>query len=315
MRFAVVGLICAFVLSACGEAQPTARLAEPSVVRVETPTPMPVPPADESLTIDGPYPLDDLQTMALTGIERLILRASDRTVTILRPALMDPANHRYASIQTEWLDDEALRVDSEGLTYVWGPGGTVRQPAAPLATATAYSRDTTSPDGEWYSQLRPSANYWDTLIGRAGEEPSFRLSQTVGAVWNPRIPGQLALNGNPCIPPGAFDVFVFDANTSTFRNVTEGVAAPGTNIAWHPDGSRLAVDAYGTTDEPPRVLIIEPETLEVQVLPIRAARGPIDLSWSSGGTYLLLKLEGGKGGLFCDQHDDWQPSTVERLSE
>jgi hypothetical protein len=309
-----------FVLAACDSQSAPAASPTPPSAATRAPTPVALIP-DAPFEIQGPLASDTAGPSfdALpSGAEIVVIAVDLQTLWIIRPVILDAASRRYASLMTDWLDEGTLAIQSEGRTYEWRPGDGSLRTRGPLSTATSPPDASASSDGIWRVDEQQTGQYIDLLVGRVDEPASFRLTNTAGARWSPAGPSRAAMLGNPCIPPGLFDVLLFDTETASLRTLTadlpEDVGMFLANFRWHPDGKRIAIETWGRTGARSRLLIVNVDTGEMQSVPLARNAGPVPMSWSPGGGYITVHFEGAHGGLFCEQRTDWQPSTVELLA-
>jgi hypothetical protein len=173
-----------------------------------------------------------------------------------------------------------------------------------------------SSDDAWYSRGEQSDVYFDTLVGRVDDSPSFRLTRTIGAEWSPIDPSVLIVQGSPCVAT-LFDLLLFDADDGSLRSLTDDLPDDVSlfllNFAWHPDGQRVAVETWGIRGERSRLVTVDVNTGVVDSIPLARHAAPVPLDWSADGQHLLVRFEMAHGGLFCEQRTDWAPSSVERL--
>jgi hypothetical protein len=274
------------------------------------------PPVTPPFTVQGSLPLVDAvaSLRVESGGERLVLNTADGTAAIVRPALVDAANHRYQALTFGWSQDNELLISSEGATYTWNAVTGARTTRDAMATTTPFSTDTRSSDGSWRAHTDTTDEWLDTTVGETGAEPSFKLVRVGGVQWSPTEPNHLAALGNPCSGK-LWDVVLFDVATGRLTSLTGSVPML-TNFLWRPNGKEIAIEAWGRGDLPSRVILVKTDGEQAATWvmdPAPRSLGPVPESWSPDGEQLLVRFEGGHGGLFCDRQSDWEPSAVERL--
>jgi hypothetical protein len=323
MKFFSPVVLLFAILVACGD--PSDR---PGAVGDDTTSPVvntAAPQQTETLpdppfVIEGPFAAAEFPA-ALDGVpfgsERLILDDALTTGWIVRPALLDIESHRHADIRLAWLDDGRLGIATIGGEYTWKPGSTIEPADVVVPTPTPRPEIIVSSDGAWYARGEPSEIYFDTLVGRTGALPTFRLTLTIGGEWSPVDPSQLLVLGSPCVS-SLIDLFLFDTDEGSLGSLTaalpDDVSLFLLNFAWHPDGKRVAIETWGKSGEASRLVTVDVDTGDVDSIALAKSAAPVPIAWSPGGELLLVRFEGAHGGLFCEQRTDWAPSSVERLT-
>lgn len=289
------------------------------VVALATPTARPEPRGTitptEVFLGEPPFevlgPLEQSEAMTqenLDSVRHFVLNLDTRQIYLI---MLDPL-YRREDLEhfrfVGWQSDSTLLYQSDRRTYrVQLNGDVLLTNAVPTPTSTPTSRNAAFSADEAWVATREDGRFSGILVGPTGEEPRYRLINTWPPSWSP-TENLLAFNGSIC---AGFDLFVFDPDSQSLRNLTPSLPAVW-DYAWKPDGSALAIDIIPFPDLRRELGLVDVTTGTVETLVEINTFGELSpIQWSPSGENLLFLYISGRGA--CETAPPQPTTTLEFL--